>query len=98
MIGLFSSAAFTNSYAFATEYPEIGRKYAPLAVGLINSLGILEGGIATSLFVVTVIALGYPIAWGVLALTTVIFGPLVYLAREPFTLKEKTLIEKKDSR
>jgi len=88
--GFCASMAFTNSFTFATQYPEIGRKYAPLAVGLINSMGILEGGIVTAIFAPILISANYSMGWIVLALSTIIFGPLVYLAREPFSTSKET--------
>jgi MFS family permease len=84
--GFFMSSVYTNTYVFPIQLPEIGRKYAPLAAGLLNSVGITDGAICSALFAQLVLASGYPFAWSVLAVTGLVFGPFVYLAREPFSI------------
>jgi len=85
-LGFFDSASYTNAYVLPTELPQIGRKYAPVAIGLMNSMGILGGSVASTLFAFLVLTSGYSVSWLILAVMVCVFLPFVYLAREPYFL------------
>jgi MFS transporter, ACDE family, multidrug resistance protein len=82
--GFFFTGALTNCYAFPVQLPEIGRKYAPLSIGLINAISILGGAFATTLFPSLALNWGYFFSWILFAAVSVAVIPLIYAAREPY--------------
>ena len=85
--GFFFSGALTNCYAFPVQLPEIGRKYAPLSIGLINAASILAGAALTSEFPTIVLSLGYATSFILIGIVSIAVVPLVYAAREPYKIQ-----------
>lgn len=77
LLGFLDSAAYTNAYVVPTQLEGIGFKYAPIAIGLINSVGIMGGSVASALFAFSVISEGYPFSWVALGLVVVAFSPFL---------------------
>ncbi len=94
MSGFFVLSANTIAFAIPIQMPEIGRRYAPIAMGMMNSVGIFGGSIATVIFANLVLLFGYDASWVVLAIFPAVFAPLIYLAIEPFKTKEEAHIKK----
>jgi MFS family permease len=80
-LGFFDSAAYTIAYAIPTDIEHIGRRYAPLAIGLINSVSILSGAVGLILFGYSVATMGYPLSWILSGVVAVIFLPFLTLVR-----------------
>jgi MFS family permease len=57
LIGFMDAMVFSTMYASASQYPDVGHRYAPLAIGMINSAHILG-------------SFGIPIAFGLLGFST----------------------------
>lgn len=80
--GVFVSAAYSNAYVYPTQLG-IDSDTAPLAVGLINSVGIMYGSIMAPLFSVLIAFEGFSTAWAMLTVISLASIPLIYYAREP---------------
>ncbi len=86
-IGFMDSIVFSIEYASASQFPEVGHKYAPLAISLMNSAQILGSfGIPIAFAV-----LGYSLGWyflGAVAAATLV---LVFWIQEPFKANSRAL-------
>ncbi len=86
-IGFMDSIVFSIEYASASQFPEVGHEYAPLAISLMNSAQILGSfGIPIAFAV-----LGYSLGWyflGAVAAATLV---LVFWIQEPFKAKTRNL-------
>lgn len=76
-LGFFDSAAYTIAYAIPTD--QLGRRDAPLAIGLINSLSIMVGAAAVALFGHSIPLLGYRTSWLVVAAVAALTLPALRL-------------------
>jgi nitrate/nitrite transporter NarK len=85
--GFFSAAVYAIGYLFPVKMPKIGKKYAPISIGLINAAGILGGAVSTSAFPAMATAIGYESTWLLLGIFSMLFVPLIYLAREPYRIQ-----------
>lgn len=96
LLGAFDAAAYTSAYAIPAETQNIGRRYAPLAIGLMNSVGILGGSLASPVFASFVVKHGYSLSWLLLGLVTTLFAPLLYLrlqSTDKVSTTPKTLVK-----
>ena len=84
--GFFFTGALTNCYAYPVQIPEIGKKYAPLSIGLINSASILAGAVLTSAFPTLATDFGYYLAFLLAGTIPIVLVPLIYAAREPYKI------------
>jgi MFS family permease len=84
--GFFSAAVYAIGYLFPVKMPKIGKKYAPISIGLINAAGILGGAVSTSVFPAMATAFGYESTWLLLGVFSVLLVPLIFLAREPYRI------------
>ncbi len=86
-IGFMDSIVFSIEYASASQFPEVGQKYAPLAISLMNSAQILGSfGIPIAFAVI-----GYSLGWyflGAIAAATLV---LVFWIQEPFKADGRAL-------
>lgn len=78
-LGFFDSAAYTVAYAIPAE--QVGRRYAPLAVGLTNSVGITVGALGVALFGRAIPLVGYTVGWTTTALAAALTTPALFLAK-----------------
>ncbi|TMI23424.1 MFS transporter [Candidatus Bathyarchaeota archaeon] len=80
IIGFMDAIVFSIEYASASQFPEVGQKYASLAISFMNSAQILGSFGVPIVFAI----LGYPLGWyflgGVAAATLL----LVFWIQEPF--------------
>ncbi len=87
VIGFMDSIVFSIEYASASQFPEVGHEYAPLAISLMNSAQILGSfGIPIAFAV-----LGYSLGWyflGAVAAATLV---LVFWIQEPFRANTQDL-------
>ena len=88
LLGFADSAAYTNAYVIPTEIPNIGRRYAPIAIGLINSVGILGGSVASGVFAGLVTSFGFSFSWIILGLSVLLPAPFIYAAGRTSTRPE----------
>ncbi|MEM0120512.1 MAG: MFS transporter [Thermoprotei archaeon] len=77
MLGFFDSAAYTIAYTIPTDIDKIGSRYAPLAIGLINSVSILSGAVGIILFGYSVSLVGYKLSWVVCGTVAALFLPFL---------------------
>ncbi len=86
-IGFMDAIVFSTEYASASQYPEVGKQYAPLAISVINAAQILGSfgiPIAFSL-------LGYSTGWYFLGIVSAaLLIPLFWL-QEPFKANTRPL-------
>ncbi len=85
LVGFLDAIVFSTMYASASQYPEIGKRYAPLGISIINSVQILGSFGIPIVFTLLVNTYGnYSPGWffiGGLAITMMI---LVFWLKEPF--------------
>ena len=85
LVGFLDAIVFSTMYASASQYPEIGKRYAPLGISIINSVQILGSFGIPIIFTLLVNAYGnYSPGWffvGGLAVAMII---LVFWLKEPF--------------
>jgi len=84
--GFFAAAVYSMSYLLPVKMPNIGKKYAPISIGLINATGILGGAVSTSSFPAMATALGYESTWLLLGIFSVLLVPLILSVREPYRI------------
>jgi len=80
-LGFFDSAAYTIAYAIPTDVERIGKRYAPLAIGLINSVSILSGAVGIVLFGYSVTLVGYRASWIISGAVAGLFLPFLKMAK-----------------
>ncbi len=80
VIGFMDTMVFSTEYASASQYPEVGKEYAPLAISVINCVQILG-----SFWVpITFAILGYSSGWYFLGLASAVFLIPLFWLLEPF--------------
>ena len=84
MIGFLDAMVFSTMYASASQYPEVGQRYAPLAISVINSAHILGAfaipigyAFATSFF-------GADAGWFFMGGLSLVMMTIILLLEEPF--------------
>ncbi len=79
-IGFMDAMVFSTEYASASQYPEVGHEYAPLAISVMNSAQILGSfGIPIAFAL-----LGYSLGWYFLGALAAGLLILVFYLQEPF--------------
>ena len=91
--GFFVLGSLTNLYAYPIQLPWIGRRLAPISLGLINGISIFGGAVATSEFPGIVLLYGYQYTWIILSIASLLLAPLIFLAREPYKAHAKSATE-----
>jgi MFS family permease len=86
-LGFIDGFIFAALYASPSQLPEVGPRYAPLAIGLINGIQILGSFWIPITFAILAQSSGYSTAWLFLGVAALVFLPLVALTREPFSHK-----------
>lgn len=87
-LGLFDGMAYTVAYVLPIRLRDIERRFVPLAIGLVNSVGIVIGSIASVLFAEGVVSAGYGPSWIALGAGTMFFPLAVVVKRNLFTEEE----------
>ncbi|MEM3670840.1 MAG: MFS transporter [Thermoprotei archaeon] len=77
LLGFFVSVAYTCAYVVPARTKSIGPRYAPIAIGMMNSIGILGGAVAAALFSASVARVGYSESWIAMGVAVVLFIPLL---------------------
>ncbi len=80
LIGFMDAIVFSTMYASASQYPEIGHQYAPLAISLMNSVQIL-GSFGIPIAFAT---LGFSTGWYFLGGLAAVLLVLLFWLEEPF--------------
>ncbi len=84
-IGFMDAMIFSTMYASASQYPEVGHRYAPLAISMINSVHILGSfGIPIAFTL-----LGFYAGWFFLGGLAAALLVMVFWLQEPFKAKSK---------
>ncbi|HZD12037.1 MAG TPA: MFS transporter, partial [Candidatus Binatus sp.] len=84
-IGFLYSMVFSTMYASASQYPEVGHKYAPLGISLMNSVHILGAVVIPIGYVLTAKYSGTDVAgWFFISTLALLLMTIVTLLREPF--------------
>ena len=83
-LGFIDGFIFAALYSGPSQLPEVGPRYAPLAIGLINSVQILGSFWIPIVFASLAQSSGYTLAWVFLGVASLVFLPLVVFTREPF--------------
>ena len=87
VIGFMDAMVFSTMYASASQYPEVGKQYAPLAIGIMNSAHILGSfGIPIAFGL-----LGYSTGWYFLGGLAAALLVLLFWLEEPFKADSKIL-------
>jgi len=86
LVGFLDSIVFSTMYASASQYPEVGREYAPLGISIINSVQILGSYPIPIIFTLLVKAYGnnYSPGWFFMGGLSLAMMMLVLWIREPF--------------
>ncbi len=86
LVGFLDSIVFSTMYASASQYPEVGREYAPLGISIINSVQILGSYPIPIIFTLFVKAYGnnYSPGWFFMGGLSLVMMMLVLWIREPF--------------
>jgi MFS family permease len=79
-IGFMDAIVFSTEYASASQYPEVGKEYAPLAISVINAAQIL----GSFWIPITFSLLGYSTSWYFLGIASVLFLVPLFWLQEPF--------------
>ncbi len=87
-IGLLYAMVFSTMYASARQYPEVGRRYAPLGISLMNSVHILGAVVIPIGYVLAVASSGASTAgWLFVSALAFALMTMVSTLREPFGTK-----------
>ena len=87
LVGFMDSVVFSTMYASASQYPEVGREYAPLGISIINSVQILGSYPIPIIFTLLVKASGnnnYTPGWFFMGGLSLAMMMLIFLIQEPF--------------
>ena len=85
-VGFMDAIVFSTMYASASQYPEIGHQYAPLAISVMNSAQILGSfGIP-----IAFTFLGFSTGWFFLGGLAAAFLVMLFWLQEPFKAKART--------
>ncbi len=79
-IGFLDAMVFSAEYASASQYPEVGHEYAPLAISVMNSAQILGSFGVPIAFAL----LGYGLGWYFLGALAAALLIMVFWLEEPF--------------
>ncbi len=79
-IGFLDAMVFSAQYASASQYPEVGHEYAPLAISVMNSAQILGSFGVPIAFAL----LGYSLGWYFLGALAAALLIMVFWLQEPF--------------
>jgi hypothetical protein len=75
---------FATMYASVSQYPEIGHKYAPLGISIINCVQILGSfGVAIG-FTLVANQFGFPSGWLFMGGLALVMMLLISFLQEPF--------------
>lgn len=86
-VGFMDAMVFSTMYASASQYPEIGHQYAPLAISMMNSAHILGSfGIPIAFAL-----LGFSSGWFFLGGLAAAFLVMLFWLQEPFKANSKAL-------
>ncbi len=96
-LGFIDGFIFAALYAGPSQLPEVGPRYAPLAIGLINSVQILGSFWIPIAFTSLAQSSGYTIAWVFVGAAALAFLPLVALTKEPFSYETPAMKSSSDS-
>lgn len=90
LVGFFDAIVFSTMYASPSQYPEIGKRYAPLAISIINCVQIL-GSVAMPI-VLTAFADynggNYSPSWLLIGTIAVVMMLTVLWLKEPFKAEQ----------
>jgi predicted MFS family arabinose efflux permease len=86
IIGFMDAIVFSTEYASASQYPEVGKAYAPLAISVINAAQIL----GSFWIPITFSYLGYSSNWYFLGLAAAVFLIPMFWLQEPFKANTKS--------
>lgn len=91
LVGFMDSIVFSTMYASASQYPEVGHKYAPLGISIINSVQILGSYPIPIIFGILVSTYGnnYAPGWFFMGGVSLAFIALLYWIQEPFKAKQE---------
>jgi len=85
-VGFMDAIVFSTMYASASQYPEIGHQYAPLAISVMNSAQILGSfGIP-----IAFTFLGFSTGWFFLGGLAAAFLVMLFWLQEPFKANTRT--------
>jgi len=85
-VGFMDAIVFSTMYASASQYPEIGHQYAPLAISVMNSAHILGSfGIP-----IAFTFLGFSTGWFFLGGLAAAFLVMLFWLQEPFKANTRT--------
>lgn len=87
-LGLFDGMAYTVAYVLPIRLRDIEKRFVPLAIGLVNSVGIVTGSVASVMFAQGVVSAGYSPSWIALGIGTMFFPLAVVIKRKLFTEEE----------
>ncbi len=91
MIGFLDAMVFSTMYASASQYPEVGHRYAPLAISMINSAHILGSFGIPITFTLIASAYDYSAGWYFLGGLAVALMLMILWLKEPFKANSKAL-------
>jgi MFS family permease len=80
LVGFLDTMVFSTEYASASQYPEVGHEYAPLAISVMNSVQILGSFGLPIVFAI----LGYGTGWYFLGAVAAVLLVMVFWLEEPF--------------
>jgi len=86
-VGFMDAIVFSTMYASASQYPEIGHQYAPLAISVMNSAQILGSFGIPIVFTF----LGFSTGWFFLGGLAAAFLVMLFWLQEPFKANARTL-------
>ncbi len=91
-VGFMDSMVFSTMYASASQYPEVGQQYAPLAISVMNSVHILGSFGIPIAFTLIVSSYNYPAGWYFLGGLAMALMVLIFWLQEPFKANSKSSI------
>lgn len=91
VIGFLDAMVFSTMYASASQYPEVGHRYAPLAISMINSAHILGSFGIPIVFTLLVSVYNYSAGWFFLGGLAIGLMLLIFWLEEPFKANSRAL-------
>ncbi len=91
-VGFMDAMVFSTMYASASQYPEVGQKYAPLAISVMNSVHILGSFGIPIAFTLIVSGYNYTAGWYFLGGFAMVLMVLILWLEEPFKASSKSLV------
>ncbi len=90
-VGLLDAMVFSTMYASVSQYPEIGHKYAPLGISIINCVQIL-GSLGVALGCTLVVnRFWYSSGWFFMGGFAAVMMLVITLLQEPFRARRESL-------